>query len=344
MSRIQSVDVLRVAAIISVIAIHTAPFSSPAAPIGEQFDFATLLHLPTRFAVPFFFILSGYFWSHKFGSGREIYTPTISMLKRVAFLFLGWSAVYLLPTNFFDTFAYGPLGPFKQLYWNIESAMARPLDTLMQGTKVHLWFLMALLWSLSISAVLLRYRQTWLLVFLSILLYAIGLAGKAYSDSPLGFHADFNFRNGPFFSLLFFVTGYFLYQRKASPAWFPAGLSIAAFGFLLQFAELSAVRGQWGSSLAQDYVAGTYFLGLGAAMMGLSNSRYLSFSSAAAIGPLVLGIYASHYIFVEFLRPLERQFAGNPVWSVTYVVAVFFLSYALARLMLKSSSTRKLVM
>jgi surface polysaccharide O-acyltransferase-like enzyme len=343
-SRIQSVDVLRVVAIISVIAIHTAPFATAGAPVGEQFDLATLLHLPTRFAVPFFFILSGYFWSQKCEREREIYIPTIAMLKRVAFLFIGWSAIYLLPTNIFDTFAYGPLGPVRQLYWNIDTVVTKPIDTLMQGSKVHLWFLMALMWSLCISAIILRYKQTWLLISLSILLYSIGLAGKAYSSSALGFYVDFNLRNGPFFSLIFFVTGYFLYKKKASPAWFPIGMLIAFSGFLLQIAELSVLKERWGGSLAQDYVVGTYFLGLGVAMMGLSNSRYLSFSGAAEIGPVVLGIYASHYISVDLLKPLDRQFAGNPIWSISYVAAVFSCSYALTRLMAKYHLTRKLVL
>lgn len=344
MKRIQSVDVLRVFGIISVIVIHTVPFAKSAKQIGERFDLATLIQLPAHFAVPFFFILSGYFWAKKFENEQEIYTPTIALLKRVGFLFFIWSVIYLLPLNIFYMFDYGPLGPVKQIYWSMTNAMARPLDTMMQGTREHLWFLMALLWSISISAILLRYRQTRLLLFVAIALYFIGLAGKAYSDSPLGFSVDFNFRNGPFFSLIFFVTGYFLYLKKAKPAWFPIGLSIAAVGLFLQFAELSALKQQWGTSLGQDYVIGTYFLGLGAAMMGLSDSRYLCFPSAAAIGPLVLGIYASHCLIIDFLRPLNSQFAGNWIWSVAHVAIVFSLSYALVKFMVRFKFTRKLVM
>lgn len=343
MSRIQSVDVLRVAAIVAVIVIHTIPFAT-SVPIGEQFDLATLVQMPTRFAVPFFFILSGYFWAQKLASQQEIVAPTMAMLKRIAFLFFVWSAIYLLPTNLFEAFQYGPLGPVKQVYWNAVTAVSNPLDTVMQGTKEHLWFLMGLLWSLAISAVLLRYKQTWLLLPLAIALYVIGLTGKAYSDSPLGFQIDFNFRNGPFFSLIFFVTGYLLYRKPSRPAWFPIGLTIAVLGFFLQFAELWTLHQQWGTSLGQDYVIGTYFFGLGIAMMGLSGSRYLDFPSAAAIGPLVLGIYASHCIVIDFLKPLGRHFAGNWIWSAAQVGVVFFLAYALARLMVKSGVTRKMVM
>lgn len=343
MSRLQSVDVLRVVAIISVIIIHTDPFEVQSSPIGNELDFATVINQLARFSVPFFFILSGYFWAQKCTGEHDVYRPSTKMAKRIAFLFLAWSLVYLLPTNIIDAFASGMLGPIKQIYWNVSNVLSRPVDTLMQGSKSHLWFLMGLLCSLGISALLLRYKHERLLAMLAVALYLIGLAGKAYSDTPLGFHVGFNFRNGPFFSLIFFVSGYFLYRRAPSSRWLPVGLLLAALGGFLHFTELRMLKAQWGTSMSQDYVIGTYFLGLGVAMMALSNSRYLHFSRAASIGPLVLGIYASHLIFVDMLKPLDRQFSGNWAWSAVYVVAVFVLSYLLVRLMAKSDFTRKLV-
>ena len=66
---------------------------------------------------------------------------------------------------------------------------------------------------------------------------------------PAGLHVTFNFRDGPFFSLIFFVTGYFLHKR--------------------------------------DYVAGTYFFGVGVALIALSDSPWLPSPRLAAIGPYV---------------------------------------------------------
>lgn len=342
-SRIEGVDVLRVAAIISVIAIHTVPFASRPSFIGHELGLATAINQSARFAVPLFFILSGYFWAQKCSDERDVYGPSASMAKRIGFLLLAWSIIYLLPTDIIDAFATGPLGPIQQLYWNLSSVAARPLDAVLQGTKVHLWFLAGLLWSLAISALMVRYKHERLLAAMAIALYLTGIAGKAYSDTPLGFHTEFNLRNGPFFSLIFFVTGYFLHRSKPSGTWLPTGLSIAALGVFLHFAELQLLSRNWATSMVQDYVIGTYLFGLGVAMIALANPRYLRAPRIASIGPLVLGIYTSHFIFVDLLKPLDRQFAGNWIWSISYVAAVFILSCALVRVLLKFNLTRKLV-
>lgn len=343
MGRLKGVDVLRTVAMIAVIAIHTAPFQIQSSPIGSTLDLATVINQVARFAVPFFFVLSGYFWSQKFKDESEIYEPTVKAVKRIAFIFVAWSAIYLLPMNFFDAFTYGAFELIKQGYWNLVNAASRPLVTLMQGTKVHLWFLVGLLCSLFISALLLRHKLERVLVVVAVAFYSVGLAGKAYSDTPLGIRADFDFRDGPFFALIFFVTGYFLQRRRPSDAWFPIGLSIAIFGMFLHFAELLMLRSYWGTTMNQDYVMGTYFFGIGVALIALSNTKYLNFCRVASIGRVVLGIYASHFIFVEILRPLDNKFAGNGIWDVWYVFAVFVLSYALVSMFSRFHLTRRLV-
>jgi surface polysaccharide O-acyltransferase-like enzyme len=343
-NRIQSVDVMRVVAIIAVISIHTVPFADQSHLVGRQWNAATVVNQLARFAVPFFFIVSGYLWAQKFEDERDVYAPTVKMAKRILTLLVAWSLIYLLPTNLVSSFELGRFGLLKQSYWKVVTMVTRPFDTVMQGTQIHLWFLPGLLCGLVITAFLIRHRQQRLLVVLAIALYLVGLAGKAYGDTPLGFHSAFNFRNGPFFSMIFFVTGYFLAQRQAKPVWLPIGILIAVFGILLHFTELFILHSNWGISMSQDYVLGTYFYGLGMAMIALSGSRYLSLERAALIGPLVLGIYASHMVFLDLLSPIAERFAGSAVWSVTYIVAVLVLSYALVRILARFAVTRRFVM
>jgi peptidoglycan/LPS O-acetylase OafA/YrhL len=71
--RLASLEVVRVPAILAVIAIHTTPFESAAAPIGRRVDFATLLNQSTRFAVPFFLVVSGFFWSRRVAEAGQAY-------------------------------------------------------------------------------------------------------------------------------------------------------------------------------------------------------------------------------------------------------------------------------
>lgn len=343
-NRLQSVDVMRVVAIVAVIVIHTVPFADQPALVGNSLDAATAANQVARFAVPFFFVMSGYFWAHKIEADRGVYAPTVKMAKRIFALLIAWSFIYLLPTNVIRSFALGHFGPIKQLYWNVMAVGVRPFTVALQGTKVHLWFLPALICGQMISALLIRYRQQRLLAGLAISLYLIGIAGKAYSDTPLGFHSEFNFRNGPFFSLIFYVTGYLLKQCQVGPAWLPTGILIAVLGMLMQFSELVILNSYWGINMAQDYVIGTYFYGLGVAIIALSGSRYLNLERAASIGPLVLGIYLSHFVFVDLLEPIAGRFAVGAIWSVIYIVAVLVLSYALVRVMARFALTRRFVM
>ena len=342
-SRIESVDVIRTIAIVAVIAIHTTPLESPNTPIGSALDLATTINQTARFAVPFFFLLSGYFWADKFVEEKHLLLPTVKMLKRISLIFLAWSAIYLLPINIVDAFDYGALGPPKVVYWNLLNALSRPMTTVLEGTKVHLWFLVSLSMAVTISAAFLRFNLRKPLIAVAAALYVVGLAGKAYADTPIGFHADFNFRNGPFFALAFFVTGYMLRRRGAQVTWFTKGLLLFSVGLAMHFAELFALHELWGVSMAQDYVGGTYFMGLGMALVALSGTKRLRYPVIASIGPLVLGIYVSHLVFVDLLRPLDRTLAGVPTWEIFYVVAVFFLSWQMSRALSRHHLARRLV-
>ena len=81
----------------------------------------------------------------------------------------------------------------------------------------------------------------------------------------------------------------------------------------------------WGTTMQQDYVVGTYFFGVGVALIALSDAPWLQSPRLAAVGPFVLGFYASHFMFYEMLFPLDRRFVGSPTWDVLYILIVFLL-------------------
>jgi surface polysaccharide O-acyltransferase-like enzyme len=77
--------------------------------------------------------------------------------------------------------------------------------------------------------------------------------------------------------------------------------------------------------MAQDFTLGTWPFGLGMAMIALSDLRLARIPALAALGPLVLGVYASHYLFVDGLRTVDGIKAG-PAGGLRYVLLVFLLS------------------
>jgi surface polysaccharide O-acyltransferase-like enzyme len=360
MTRRVGVDVMRVVAIVAVIAIHTTPFEEAARPIGTGLDAATLINQATRFAVPFFFVIAGYFWARKVGESGETRATSLAMIKRLAWLWGAWCLVYLLPVNLFDALAQGgALGPIKVIYWNVVQAVRRPAILVLEGTRPPLWFLVALVMCVGVSALFLHLGARLLLVALAALLYVVGLLGQSYAAAPFGFALGPSFRNGHFFALAFFVTGVLMQQRgvPARPAtalrW---GVLLLAGGFVLQLVELHSGHRLWGLPLARDYLLGTYPFGVGAAWVGLGllpgepgaaqprrPAAWAALTAVAGVGPWVLGIYLSHFAFVELLRPLDRRFSPAPWWELAYVAIVLVLAYGLTRLLARGRATRRFV-
>lgn len=341
--RMQSVDVFRSIAIFAVIVIHTAPFELSSSPIGLTLDLATMINQMARFAVPFFFTISGYFWANKVAEYGSVLEPTLFTIKRIMILFCAWSLIYLIPWNLFESLEIGLMGLIKMTYWNMVMASRDIPKIIIQGTESHLWFLMALVFSIGISALFIHFHCVGLLTFIALLLYVIGLAGKAYSETPFGLHFEFNFRYGPFFSLIFFVTGIFLQRIKLKINWFEKGVKLLALGAIIHFIELYMLNRIWGVSMLQDYVFGTYLFGVGAALIALSDFSLPILSRAASVGPLVLGIYASHFIFIDLFKPINRLCEGNIAWAFSCPIIVFTFSYILSWGLSKNKITKFLV-
>jgi surface polysaccharide O-acyltransferase-like enzyme len=328
--RIQSVDVFRVLAIAAVIALHTAPHTGPDA-VGLRGDARTLLDQLERFAVPLFFMLSGYFWAGRCRDRTACWTAGVALARRVLVLFAAWSVIYFVVT-------------VATAGWQAATRPLPGLPTLLlQGTKVHLWFLPALALAALVSGALLARGWERALVVLAVALYAIGLAGKAYADTPLGFHTHINIRNGLCFSLLMFVTGIRLRRAGPRPSRRRLGPALALGGLALQLAEAAWLHARWGTNMAQDFVIGTYFYGLGMTMLALSDPAPLRFPRLAGLGPLVLGIYASHFLFVDLLAHPDSPLRAVPGWDIIVVALVFALSLALTGLLWRFASTRRLV-
>jgi surface polysaccharide O-acyltransferase-like enzyme len=327
MPRLQAVDVFRVLAILAVIALHTARHEGPSA-VGSTFDTATFLNQAARFAVPLFFILSGYFWSAKCHGSADYLRCSLALGRRVLVLFLVWCAVYFLMSELDTIRRLGVPGAAALWVARLKGMHGGYATLLLQGAKVHLWFLPALAIAALLSGALLSRQLQGTLFVLAVVLYAIGLAGKAYADTPLGFHTAFNLRNGPFFSLLMFATGHLLRQRGPQPSWAAAGAVLAVAGLLLQMIEVAWLHQRFGTSMEQDFAFGTWPFGLGMSMIALSDLRWARIPALAALGPLVLGIYASHYLFVDGLHALPNIDAG-PAGGLRYVLLVFLLSLGL---------------
>jgi surface polysaccharide O-acyltransferase-like enzyme len=343
MNRILSVDSFRLAAIIGVIAIHTSPFRLQEAVQDEVFQYIYItINQLARFAVPFFFVISGYFWGVKVRKGHPPIALAGNNAKRIFFLFVAWSLIYLLPLNFSAFFQYGTLGPLKVVYWNIIYLTENPVILIMQGTKAHLWFFVGLLFSLAISAVFVEKKWFKSLIVLSLVLFVTGVFSKAYVDSPLGIESGFDTRFGPFFGTLLFVSGYYISGYETSHNWLKYGFFIFLFGCVSHFLEIYFLFKAYGTNPIHDYVFGTYFMGVGTALMALSNHPVLRSQSLGWLGKMTLGVYAIHFIYVDMFAYIDEKI-NTPIWELAYIFIVLTLSIITVIVFSKNRFTNRLV-
>lgn len=188
-SRIKSWDAFKWLAAFLVVAIHTSPLES----IWPYGDFL-LTRIAARLAVPFFFMLTGYF------------TVQVKKTEKKLFLlYLGVTCLYL------------PVQIYKYMGGETFTAGRILKDIFFDGTFYHLWYLPACMLGLALMTLLLKCGKE-NAVAISILLYVIGLLGDSYFGlvrlSPIlskvydGMFTCFSYtRNGIFMAPLFLILG-----------------------------------------------------------------------------------------------------------------------------------------
>lgn len=340
--RIPSIDFMRVIAIFAVILIHAYPFGNISIGIGKYLK--VFINQGARFAVPFFFIVTGFIWGKKLASGQDAMRVFLGYGRRIAVIFIAWSVIYLVvPSDLSFLTASGSFEFLKTVYYRFLSLSDDPLMLVFQGTKEHLWFLMSLLWAMILSSALIKVdRGPWLLP-LALILYLFGILAGSYAKTPYGIHIEFNTRNGPFFSTIFFVVGWLFskhkgyFSMKTSIALLLGGLALhmVEVYVLLRFYEVNPLR--------HDFLLGTLPYSTGVAAIALSRPSLGENALMTKWGPYVLGIYVVHFLYVDLLGPLGGRF--NPyAWGIVLPVTIFLLSLVTVKYMEKSRALRKIVL
>lgn len=208
--KIASLELMRVISILAIIVIHTQLFIDFTSSDGQPW-LANIVNQLSRFAVPFFFIVSGFLIAPKLLDSPLLVLRQYNLpLLRI---WLVWSAIcLLLPTNMHVVITEGYLSE-RLAYWDF--LLLTPLNSMLEGGLVHLWFLPALMIAVSLIALLVYFKLMFLLLPASILLYVYGVAAGSYA-SISELTAPFFTRNGPFFSFLMVVLGFEIRRRDVS--------------------------------------------------------------------------------------------------------------------------------
>ncbi|WP_137289610.1 acyltransferase [Natronorubrum halophilum] len=332
--RIYSIDAVRIIAMVFIITIHTDLFQGVGT-YGNVFNF--LIDSTARFAVPFFFMTSGYFFAVKIAR-RD---PTDYFVERVRSISSLYAVGLLLTAPVFlaKTVVQGNSGDQTITSSAVQGALefTSPLELFYYGTSVSeiLWFLPALLISLTFVYGFAIAGKSEYLLPVSFGFHAVGLLGASYTmfvDVP------FMVRDPLFFGFFYTSLGFFVYSSEWQPTpersayYLGATVLFGVLNLVERYALGYVIQGETFAqgvytasyTIATVLVAGSLFAFL------LSRPNLGASTSLPSWGTYAVGIYITHpaVLFVlewahEVLR--ESGYAINTIaWHLTLTPATFF--------------------
>lgn len=296
---------MRGLAAFAVLLIHFCPFPHPI------YDFAQLL---IRFAVPFFFLISGYFFIQGV-EARGFNQQTRQTLVRLSKLYGLWWLIYFLFPSSAEIRAKGFVGMFVQRWEKVSAG----LETLVfYGPTTHLWFFPSLMCAVAASAFVLRFIPKNLGLVLAVIVYIVGVLGGSYSRSKIGIILPISARHLFFFSLLPFYAGVMLHKNQWKSL--SAGLLLFCLGAIGHFFECLNLELKYGVPMAaNDYVFSTVLMAVGAFFLSLEWQPRKN-GALAHLGRLSGGIFLIHILILQRLPYLQPLFpAALWVWGAPFL-------------------------
>lgn len=208
--RYNLIDVIKAFAIFAVVCLHTNPFLKVDILGFDGVYLTFIIDTLSRFAVPYFFIVSGFlFYKNITKKGNGYF---LKYTKKIAKLYFSWTVfyfIYFLSRNYL-------LSYYKQISFKSNLIPEGSLGTIIELLKkifyfgyagYHLWYLISLLWSILILYAFIKIKKINYLMIFSFVLNIIGLFGSSYSGV---FDLSINTRNALFFGLFYCTLGYYL--------------------------------------------------------------------------------------------------------------------------------------
>lgn len=322
--KINSIELLRVVAMFAILSMHcqmmlTYWLVDGVPVVGYVFNQFT------RFAVPCFFLISGYLIQPKLSQDPK--RTFVSYSKPLLKVFVIWSIICLvMPFNLGIVMTEGYLAE-RFGYW--DWLLLSPINTLLEGGLVHLWFIPALIFAVGIIALFVTIGRVNLLLPLSGILYVYGVLGGSYLDVTEIWTPWFT-RNGPFFSTLLVVIGFYI-RMKNIRFQSSIALTIGVLGMIMHFSEAAWLTQFDIPFNVHDFLFGTAIWGTGLFLWILSKPHMGSQPWVLATGSLVLGIYVIHLPLIIVMNNVvgilgwQGLQADLTIWVGALILSLLFV-------------------
>lgn len=344
-TRNATIDVMRFLANFMVILIHVNFLNLSADTYGvPAFRFMADLICSFRISVPLFFIISGYFFGRKIVRGTDPLPLLKKALGRIFLLFVCWNVVYfIIPANWIQlTMEFGIMRP---VYWHmldgIREIVQDPWLLLMSGTRVHLWFLSALMMGFTVLVCFVSLKIEKYLIPFGFFLYAISVICTSHTWVLNGWDVSMISKMGPFTSTLFVALGWWLARRDYISL--REGGVFFLIGILITSLEIYFLGRYHTASVLGNYLFGFIPLTIGLLVCAMHFSSIGKDTVFPYLGVnYTLGVYALHVLIMDNLGFLFRH-VEPIVWDIFFPIAIYVIALFFIMLLKKFSLTRVLV-
>ena len=336
--RIYSIDAMRIVAMVFIVMIHTDPFAGLSAP-GNMATF--VIKTTGRFAVPFFFVTSGYFFALK-ATTRDPAAYVSNRITSLVSIYV-FGLVLCVPTFLAGRLARAAVEGRSLATTTTESLaeFVDPVALFYYGTSVSeiLWFLPALLFSFLLVSLFIRLGLSAYVLPVALAFHIVGLLGSTYTmfvDVP------FEIRDALFFGFFYTSLGYTIHKRGWEPSADRGRLLAGLVGLfaVLQLVELYVLGYRLPGEAFGAYVYAPSY-GLSTALLTVSLFLFLLSRPRLGVdtplpswGTYAVGIYVVHpAVFAliragrDVLEAVGYTIDGTIIWHLLLTPMLFLLSF-----------------
>lgn len=340
------IDYVKCFAIFFIVAIHSKTVQGIQLGVMDGDDANFVINTFARFAVPFFFVASGYLFVQKLiriqrENGNAVRKRQFQYAKKYILklvkLYMAWFAFYFLfdlAVEFVETEKNS--AALSDMFANyIDNFELWNVIYLANGwPERHLWFLPALIWASLILFLFVQVRWMRILFVISAAVHVVGLFGQSYSFL---FDVPFNTRDGIFFALFYVTMGGIAARYAPTVISFARKISTrSAVTWLVVLLSLQVLEGfitlEVFDGKEENYFISTIPLVTVLFLLVLKHSQLGKGSIFTKIGANAVGIYVSHIFIMESLRILMHRMdlaevEDTLLWKVMLTPIVFILAY-----------------
>jgi len=322
MQRNYAIDFFKFFAIAAVVVIHTFPSD-------HELGFFFVDNF-TRFAVPYFFAASGYLFGLKVKDNPHSWSYFKRYLWKILKIYLCWLLFYI---------GYDIVRIYLEHGGSVRGELSKYRENLTlrnllyygEGTSGYqLWFVIALVWSMTVLYGCFRMKKIGFLLMVSLGLNVAGLFGQSYAyfyELPVESTRD------ALYIGLFYTTLGFSFASCRKPMRFRKWTYL--IGFCL-FAVLQAAEGYWLEKVLSakhgEYFLSTIFLTVFLFLLTITCPNLGKGLWISKVGARSLGIYTIHVFFIDMVDLLfdglgEGSVTHSVLWNVIDASLVFSASY-----------------